>query len=69
MIRAYNQSKRSFGLSVKDLRAMSLDELKLEFTKWHMLSLESETLKQKATCEAQKNKIQKIIFDKREGKE
>jgi hypothetical protein len=66
MIRAYNQSKRSFGLSVKDLRAMSLDELKLEFTKWHMLSLESETLRQKATCESQKSKIERIIREKRE---
>jgi hypothetical protein len=67
MIKAYNQSRQSYGLSVKDLRAMSVDDLRLEYTKWHMLALESETLRHKASCEAQKNKIQKVIFDKRGG--
>ena len=66
MLKAKNHNQRSYGLSVEDLRDMSLDRLKLEFTKWHMLSLESETLKQKASCESQKSKIERIIREKRE---
>jgi hypothetical protein len=64
MISAHNQNRRTYGLKVSELRNMSLDQLKLEFTKWHILALEYDRATDRAICETQKNKIQKVIQEK-----